>query len=201
MVGPLDAKELITKIIFAFASVLVLGTSACEQSGADQVVTLDVKKALEPGEGTLHICTTGESFEVRVVQGRQTDGDTCVAYPVEYVHHEGSFPYADAVIEGTAYPANEVHLVHRSSGWFLFIEGNHDQSVMHEHKGVVFQVVRGTGAKGTELARKCSGHIEAWDEDDDILYQCIYEKLQSRGIGLVKWKGADSCLIDYSICR
>ena len=41
MTGQLDAKELVTKIMFAFASVLVLGTSACEQSGGDQVGTLE----------------------------------------------------------------------------------------------------------------------------------------------------------------
>ncbi len=209
----IDAKGFVSRI--AFAGILALVISACDEPVSEQVAKLDVLDVmitLAPEEtpppnvrtirreGTMNLCTTGESFEVRVVRGGQDEGGTCVAFPVEYVHREGSFPYVDVVIDGTAYSANEVHLVRRSRAWFLFIEGNHDESVTHEHQGVVFHIIRDTRTNEIELVLKCSGHIEASDEQDLELYQCINERVQSLDIALVSWTSDDSCVIDYSAC-
>lgn len=197
----------------AFAGVLALATSACSESGdeavSEKVATLDVLGTLGPegimspdggwirAEGRMHLCSTGESFEVRVEVAGQDEGSSCALFPIEYAHQEGSFPYADAVIDGTPYPANEVHLMRRGREWFLFIEGGHDQSVTDEHYGVVFQVVSGDEI---QLLSRCSGHVQANDEDSYELYRCIYEGLPSLDIALVKWAEDDSCSIDYSFC-
>ena len=199
--------------LFALAGVLALATSACDESRdesvSEQVATLEVLATLAPQgmmspdgrwirpENMMNLCTAGESFEVRVVLAGQDEGSSCVAFPVEYVHEEGSFPYTDVMIDGTAYPANEVHLVHRAREWFLFLEGAHDESVMVEHYGNVFQI---DGGDEIELVSKCSGHVEAWDEDGLERYRCIDDTLPSLDFALVKWTENDSCVIDYSFC-
>lgn len=207
-------KPIRSKIaLFAFAG--VFATFACEQpgeqSGTDEVTTVDALAVLaltseeipDPfariirSEGLMYLCAAGESFELRVVKGRQSVGGACEAFPVESVSREGSFPYADVTIDGTAYPANELHLMRRARQWFLFIEGGHDESVSNEHYGVVFQVV---GGDEIQLVSRCSGHVQANDEDSYELYQCIYEGLPSLDLALVKWAEDDSCSIDYSFC-
>jgi len=199
--------------LFALVGILALTTTSChesgDESGTERVATLDVLATLEPeaklspdgrwirAEGMMNLCATGESFEVRVALAGQDERGSCAAFPIGYVGREGSFPYTDAVIDGTEYPANEVHLVHRAREWFLFLEGAHDQSVMKEHYGNVFQIV---GGDEIELVSKCSGRVEAWDEDGFERYRCIGDLLHSLDLALVKWTEDDSCVIDYSFC-
>ena len=202
--------------LVALAGVLALGISACDESGeesvSEQVATLDLLTTLGPTpeerpltksptifEGTMLLCTTGESYEVRAVRGRQDGGGACEAFPADWFIRESSFPHTDVMIDGTEYPANEVHLVHRAGEWFLFLEGAHDESVTREHYGNVFQI---DGGDEIELVSKCSGHIWAADEDLGVPnpYLCIRDKVHSLDFALVKWAEDDSCVIDYSFC-
>lgn len=194
--------------LFALAGVLALGISACAESGdesvSEQVATLDALTTLGPTpeelpftdspviyEGTLHLCATGESYEMRAVRERQDGGGDCEAFPMEWFIEEGHLPHVDMMIDGTAYPAKEVHLVHRAREWFLFLEGAPDDDQLY---GNVFQI---DGGDEIELVSKCSGHIQARDEHQ---YPCVRDRLTSLDMALVKWKEDDSCVIDYSFC-
>lgn len=201
---------------FAFVGVLALATSACDEAGdasaSEQVATLDALATLGPTpeelpltgrttifEGAMHLCVTGDSYEVRIARGRQDGGGACEAFPMEWVNHESAFSFVDVTIDGTVYPANEVHLVRRVGEWLLFLEGAHDQSVTREHYGSVFQI---GGGDEIELVSKCTGHIWAADEDLGVHnpYVCIRDQLHPLDLALVKWEEDDSCVIDYSIC-
>jgi len=113
------------------------------------------------------------------------------------VHREGAFPYTDVLIDGTAYPANEVHLFSRVGSWFVYVEGGHDQSVKREHSGAVFQIVRESGTDAATLVLRCADQLVGWDELGDPWYQCICEKLGSADLQLVDWTGAGSLALWY----
>ena len=201
---------------FALGGVLALGISACAESGdepvSERVATLDALTTLGPTpeelpftdspviyEGTMHLCTTGESYEMRAVRERQDGGDACEAFPMEWFSKEGSYPWVDMMIDGTEYPANEVHLVQRDRDWFLFLEGAHDRNMMPDHYGNVFRI---DGGDEIKLVPKCSGHIQGWEEarDGPNPYFCVLDILPSLDLALVKWAEDDSCVIDYSFC-
>jgi hypothetical protein len=209
MNGRIDAIAFLAKV--AFVGILGLGTSACGEPVAEQLATLDLVSALRPegppetyvrvirAEGTLELCATGESFDLRALRGQHDESGTCAAFPLQYAHREGAFPYVEVVVDETAYPANEVHLARRAGVWFLFIEGGVDEYAVQKHDGAVFQILREAG--DPVLGLRCTGHTEAWGEDTDTwgLYEWLDEKGRSLDIQLVNWTGADSCVIDYSI--
>ena len=162
-------------------ALVMIGSAATLARGETvHVDTIDVPQLLGPKKpipagvesilryGTLVVCARGSDFDMRAVVGRAPAGTGCRIYPLIYRHDEGTFPQADTLIGDTPYRAQKIHLLRRPGRWFLFLEGHPDSAVSAEHRAVVLELRRFAPPKAT-----CSGQIEASDESDFALNQCI----------------------------
>ena len=190
-------------------------TSACVASCGEPVVehvaTLDVLEALEPDtvisarefrtDGLLLLCGSDEKVEIRVsVESPPADG-SCATLALERVDHEGAFPYADATIDGTVYPANEAHLLSRAGRWYVYLEGGRSQSVIQRHSGAVFAIQADAAADQPWLTLTCTRATEGFDEVGDTLYLCLRDLVPEQDVDLVAWTNRSTCSIDYSVCN
>ena len=196
---------LLTSVGLVFGS--GLGTPRTGNAGS-----LDVEQALAamPGErspdtvridGSLRLCARKDRFEIEIVTTATPKAEDCTDYPVHYFDETGNPPWVDLEVDGESFAAQQVHLFQRGKGWYLLVEGHHDSSVVNEHRGTVFGVVRYRRLNKNALVRACSAFVSASDEDNFVLHKCIRKTLHAQDLGLILWLEGDACLIDYSSCR